>query len=218
MNPRWRKYAAVLTALLIVQGGLFYAVAMRSERIAPVAPLSLFPADAGPWHMYRDIPIESDVQDVLRADDTLNRVYAGPDPTYPAYLFIAYFKSQRYGQAPHSPKNCLPGSGWEPRESAAIELTVPGRAAPIVANRYLVARGDEESVVLYWYQSHNRIIASEFGAKFWLVADAIRYNRSDSALVKVVVPVHESDSETATRQAAEFVRAVFPAVMKQLPR
>jgi hypothetical protein len=70
---------------------------------------------------------------------------------------------------------------------------------------------------LYWYQSHNRIIAGEFAAKFWLIADSIKYHRSDSALVKIVVPVRNGDSTGATSEATEFVKAVFPALSAQLP-
>jgi hypothetical protein len=70
---------------------------------------------------------------------------------------------------------------------------------------------------LYWYQSHNRVIASEYFAKFWLVADAIRYNRSDTALVKIVVPVRNEDIETATATGISFTQTVFPSVLKQLP-
>ena len=167
--------------------------------------------------MYKDVPIEKEVQDVLRADDTLNRIYMGPESNSAAFLFIAFFKTQRSGQAPHSPKNCLPGAGWEPMESAPLTITVPGRAQPLIANRYVVARGDDKSVVLYWYQSHNRIIAGEFEAKFWLIADSIRYHRSDSALVKVVVPANGGDTEAATKHAVDFVQSVFPAIAKQLP-
>jgi EpsI family protein len=81
----------------------------------------------------------------------------------------------------------------------------------------VIARGDEQSLVLYWYQSHDRVIAGEFSAKLWLVSDAIRYRRSDTALVRVVVPV------SGTREAAEetgiaFVRAVYPDLVRQLPK
>ncbi len=214
--PRGR-YVVALSALLVLQGAMFYAVAMRKETVPVVLPLSLFPEDAGGWHMYRDVPIEPEVQDILKADDTLNRIYVSPDNSSAAFLFIAFFKSQRYGQAPHSPKNCLPGSGWEPLESEPLTITVPGRSEPVVTNRYLVARGEEQSVVLYWYQSHSRIIAGEFAAKFWLIADSIKYHRSDSALVKVVVPVKDGNSAAATRSAVEFVKAMFPTLEKQLP-
>ena len=88
-------------------------------------------------------------------------------------------------------------------------MAVPGRAEPIAINRYLTARGDEKSVTLYWYQSHDRIIAGEFTAKFWLIADSIRYHRSDTSLVKIVVPVRDGDADAATKTAIEFVKAVF---------
>jgi EpsI family protein len=211
------RYARVLTAVLLLQGAAFYAVASRSERAPLVSPLSLFPSAFGGWTMARDVPLEKEVQDVLKADDTLNRVYVDSSHTGYAFLFIAYFKTQRYGQAPHSPKNCLPGSGWEPVETGRQTIGVPGWNAPIVTNRYVVENGDEKSVVLYWYQTHNRIIASEYWAKFWLVVDSIRYRRSDTALVKIVVPVHDNDIGAATAVGVQFVQALFPSLLRQLP-
>jgi EpsI family protein len=211
------RYARVLTLLLLLQGAVFYATAMRKENVPSVQPLSLFPTELGDWQMHLDVPIEPEVLEVLKADDTLNRVYENRAHTAGAFLFVGFFKTQRYGQAPHSPKNCLPGSGWEPVDTSKIEIKVEGRAEPIVANHYLVARGDEKSVVLYWYQSHNRVIAGEFSAKFWLIADSIRYHRSDSALVKIVVPVRDGDSAQATRTAVEFAQAIYPPLSVQLP-
>jgi EpsI family protein len=211
------KYTIALTVLLLVQGSIYYAVAMRDEALPQVKPLSQFPAEVGTWRQYKEYPIEKEMLDILKADDTLNRLYAGPDVDNPAFLFIAFFKTQRSGQAPHSPKNCLPGSGWEPLDSDPVTIAVPGRSEPIVSNRYLVARGDEKSVVLYWYQSHNRVIAGEFAAKFWLIADSIKYHRSDSALVRIIVPVRHDDAEGATKTAIEFVKAIFPSLAQQLP-
>jgi EpsI family protein len=73
-------------------------------------------------------------------------------------------------------------------------------------------------MVLYWYQSHGRIIAREFSAKVWLVADAVRYRRSDTALVRIIVPVRNGAREAAEQTAVEFVRAVYPDLAGQLPR
>jgi EpsI family protein len=211
------KYVRVLTVMLLLQAAAFYAVALRSEDVPRVLPLSLFPSELGGWRMAQDVAIEREVLDVLKADDTLNRVYLDPSQTASAYLFIAYFKTQRAGQAPHSPKNCLPGSGWEPLESGTQSVDIPGRPEPVVTNRYVVAHGDQKSVVLYWYQSHNRIIASEYSAKFWLVADSIRYNRSDSALVKIVSPVGETGIDAAAKSGVAFIQALFPHLLRQLP-
>ena len=217
MSIPGNRYARVLTAVLLLETTAFYAIASRSERAPLVSPLTLFPPALGGWTLARDVPIEKEVQDVLRADDTLNRVYVNSSQTDYAFLFIAYFKTQRYGQAPHSPKNCLPGAGWEPVETGRQTIDVPGWSAPIVANRYVVAHGDDKSVVLYWYQTHNRIIASEYWAKFWLVVDSIRYRRSDTSLVKIVVPVHDNDIGAATAVGVQFIQAMFPSVLKQFP-
>jgi EpsI family protein len=211
------KYARIVTAALILQGIVFYAVALRAENTPTVSPLDDFPANVTGWQMYKDVKIEQETLDVLKADDTLNRVYINPAHDTSTFLFIAFFKTQRYGQSPHSPKNCLPGNGYEPIESGVMTVAIPGRSEPVQVNRYLTARGDEKSVTLYWYQSHDRIIAGEFAARFWLIADSIRFHRSDTSLVKIVVPVRDGDADAATRTAVDFMKAVFPPLTRQLP-
>jgi EpsI family protein len=211
------RYTGILSVVLLLQAGAYHAVASRPDLTPAVRPLSDFPAIVDNWRMTRDWPLEKEVADVLKADDTLNREYVNAGQTEHALLFIAFFKTQRYGQAPHSPKNCLPGAGWEPTMEGTIPVAVLGRAEPIVVNRYIVTRGEERSAVLYWYQSHNRVIASEYSAKFWLVADSIRYRRSDTALVRVVVPVNQTDVGTAVKIGTDFISAIFPNVSRQIP-
>ena len=212
------QYARLLTVVLVLQAGAYYAVAMRTETTPDVAPLSAFPKASNGWRMAQDAPLEKEVLDVLKADATLNRRYVNPSGTGAAYLFTAFFKTQRNGQAPHSPKNCLPGAGWTPLEDTKISMPVPGWPEPITTNKYVVQHGADKSVTLYWYQSHQRVIASEYSAKFWLVADAIRYRRSDTALVRVVVPVQGNAVDRATQAAVEFVQALFPDILRQLPQ
>lgn len=212
-----QKYVRPLLLLLLLQAVAFYALAFRPERVPSILPLIAFPDHIGTWRMVKEIPVEKEVQDILRADDTLNRVYFAPG-FGESYLWIAYFKTQRYGQAPHSPKNCLPGSGWEPVPGASGPLTmrVPGWETPITINRYVVQHGDERSVSLYWYQSHGRVIAAELAAKFWLVADSVRYRRSDTALIRVTVPVNGSVQQ-AVDTGVNFVQTLFPLLQQQMP-
>ena len=212
------KYARVLTVLLVVQGVLLYGVALRPENVPAVGRLDAFPMQVPGWQMKQVSPIEDEVKEILKADDLLSRWYVNDSETASAYFFIAFFKTQREGQAPHSPKNCLPGSGYEALESFPIDIPVSGRAQPIHVNRYLTARGEDKSVTLYWYQSHNRIIADEFAARFYLIVDSIRYHRSDTALVKIVVPVRGGDADLATTTAVGFAQAMWPDVVRQLPR
>jgi EpsI family protein len=207
----------ILMVILLVQAVAYYAVASRSEKIPFMAPLAAFPRNFANWTLDVEFPIEKEVQDVLKADDTLNRIYVTPGRAASVSFFIAYFKTQRYGQSPHSPKNCLPGSGWQANEDRTVSVALSGNTR-ILIKEYVVGRGEQESVVLYWYQSHGRVIAHELDAKMWLVADAIRYHRSDTALVRVIAPVTNNDRAAAERTALDFVRDVYPHVVVQLPR
>jgi EpsI family protein len=153
----------------------------------------------GEWHAVREGVIEPEEKEVLRADDYLSRNYAAPGKV--ASLFVAYFRSQRAGQTPHSPKNCLPGSGWTWSVSDTIRVNIRGRAEAIEINRYIVSKGDEHAVVLYWYQSRDRVVAGEYRAAMFTAWDALRYNRTDTELVRVVTPVAQN--------GVEFIQASF---------
>jgi EpsI family protein len=201
------------TLLIVLQGALIYS-AVRPEAIPAGRSLSAVPAMLGPWKLAQEGVIDDDTRNVLKADDLLNRFYASGNQG--ANLFVAAFRSQRNGKAPHSPKNCLPGSGWTPLNSGTEAIDV-GRAMPIVVNRYVVAHGDDRSLVLYWYQSRDRAIASEYTAKFWVVVDAMRLNRTDTALVRVVVPILNRDEDAAAKSATDFVKAFYGTLREYLP-
>ncbi|HKD05789.1 MAG TPA: EpsI family protein [Bryobacteraceae bacterium] len=209
------KYGRVLAVVLILQTILFYA-ASRGESTPLAAPLSAFPATLGPWQMAQEGVVEKEEMDVLRADDVLTRLYVDPADRASASLFIAYFRTQRTGQAPHSPKNCLPGSGWQPEQSGKVDI--PVGAESIHVNRYLVSNGDDQSLVIYWYQSQSRVIADEFAAKFYLVADSIRKHRSDTALIRVVVPASAGQAAHADEISRSFVQAAYPVIKSYLPQ
>ncbi|HVO99612.1 MAG TPA: EpsI family protein [Bryobacteraceae bacterium] len=207
--------ARLVTVFLIIQTALLYS-SIRSEYIPPSRPLSEVPREFGPWTMVQEGNVDKEIQDVLKADDLLNRVYIAPGSSAQVSLFVASFRTQRNGKTPHSPKNCLPGSGWTQLSSDKYPINV-GKAAPIVVNRYVIFHGEERELVFYWYQSRNRVVADEFEAKFWVLADAIRLNRTDTALVRVIVPIHEKDEELATQTGVEFVKAFFGTLQQHLP-
>jgi EpsI family protein len=210
-------HARALTLVLLLQIVAFYALASRKELEPNPRPLSEFPSIIGSWEQAAEFPMEKEVQEVLRADDTVNRTYVDRTARTAANMFVAFFKTQRRGQSPHSPKNCLPAAGWEPSAVGAIDVDVTGKAPRRISiNRYIVSRGNDKSVVLYWYQSHGRVIADELSAKLWLVADAIRYRRSDTALVRVTVPILGRDDQAVVGTAVAFVQALYPVIENHL--
>jgi EpsI family protein len=232
MSAFWNnRYVRILTILLAVQAVLFYTASHGDSR--PLRqPLSAFPEKLPGWQMSSQNVVDKDTIEVLKADDVVSRFYvrdsitdfAPRTPEASARLlanteefFVAYFSTQQQGQSPHSPKNCLPGAGWQQTETGELTVPIPELNTPITINKYIISKGTQTSVVLYWYQSHGRVVANEFAAKFYLVSDSMRYHRSDTAIVRVVAPVLHDDVASALKSATDFVQAVFPAVYHFLP-
>lgn len=133
-------------------------------------------------------------------------------------LFIAYFPSQRTGSTIHSPKNCLPGSGWVPVESLHIPVTRPD-GSEISVNRYIIQKSNSRRLVIYWYQAHDRVVASEYWAKVFMVADAFRLNRTDGALIRAITSLTESETPADGQKRVEaFLASVFPILPEYIPR
>jgi EpsI family protein len=160
--------------------------------------------------------MEQEIKDVLRADDYVTRDYAA-SATQVANLFVAFFKTQRAGQTPHSPKNCLPGSGWVWTVSDTIPVAVPGRETPIEINRYVIAKGEDKAVVLYWYQSRDRVVAREYQAAAYVAWDALRYNRTDTSIVKVTVRIVNNQEDASTQTGVDFIQSFFATLRQYFP-
>jgi EpsI family protein len=212
----YRRFFAALA--LLVSTALFLQARSHKEVFPPRLPLTSFPKQLGPW-TGSDVEIPKDVLEVLGPGDFLLRVYQNEDQHQPyADIFVAYFPSQRAGDTIHSPKNCLPGAGWTPVESSQIDLTLPGDA-PFAVNRYIIAKGGERQLVLYWYLAHNRTVASEYWAKVYLVTDSIRMNRSDGSLVRLTTHMLPGESvDAAMNRLTPFAGEVVPLLNQYIPQ
>jgi len=215
----------LVPVFLLAQAALIHWASGRERAPAPPA-LGSFPTAFGAWRQLSEDPIAADVADQLRADQILSRTYMRTsilDATLPATtgpvvgLFVAWFQSQRAGTSqPHSPKVCLPASGWIPAVTG--EVTMDTAAGVITVNRYIVVNHGQRDVVLYWYQGWRRVTAGEWAAKFWLVADALRDRRTDTALVRVVAQSGDGGDQAATAAATGFAQVLYPLLRENLPR
>jgi EpsI family protein len=197
----------LVCAVLIAATALVARAAQSS--VATTAKLDAVPLAIGGWQGVVASPLDREVVRELGADAYINRTYrqAGAPPLG---LYVAYYTSQRPGASIHSPLNCLPGTGWEPVSVDTLRVAMPNGASGAV-RQMLVQKREERALVLYWYQVHGRMIASELASRGYLIADTIATHRTDAALVRVVVPVTGSGRE-AERQGAAFVRALLPAL------
>lgn len=203
------RFGCMLFVLVTASFG--YRALPHGRSVALPVHLAAVPLKVGQWRG-TDVPLETRVVKALGTDDYLNRLYTGPDGSEVG-LYVGYFGMQRTDESIHSPRNCLPGTGWQPIGSSYISLQLPdGRQIRI--NQYLVQKGFDRQVVLYWYQSHGRVVASEYRAKLDMVLDAITRHRTDSALVRVNTPLTGAGKD----RAAAFVSDIWPELDQQLPK
>jgi EpsI family protein len=213
-----------IVAALLIAGALYLTSATKSESVPLRQPLSQMPSQIGAWEEIKSTEFDLDTMKILGVDSYINRQYAGPGNAM-AGLYIGYYESQRQGDTIHSPLNCLPGSGWNPilRDAIVIPIhsdSLNSQPKQIRINRIVVQKGLDKQVVLYWYQGHGRVVASEYWAKIYTVMDALKSNRTDAALVRVISPVKGSDKaaqEISGEQAVDFVKTLFPLLGHYLP-
>jgi EpsI family protein len=211
----------ILTAMFVFTG-LVLAQASRAEPTPIRESLSSLPLILGDWQGRVERDFAPEIVRILGVDDYTTRSYFSLDGRRLG-LYIGYHSSQRQGDTIHSPLNCLPGAGWTPREQERITLDVSDPASgsrAVEINRVVIERGLDRQLVLYWYQSHDRVVASEYWGKIYTVVDAIRLNRTDAALLRVVAPVpsrEPADLVAADRAARAFVQALFPHLRRHLP-
>ncbi|MBB5316877.1 exosortase C-terminal domain/associated protein EpsI [Tunturibacter empetritectus] len=195
-----------------------------TDRIPASQPLSQMPERFGDWSA-QDVPLTDDTLAVLGKGDFLNRVYTGQPAAAgspmtkaaPISLFIGYFASQRTGQTMHSPQNCLPGAGWTFDSQRYTSFQdINGKQYKV--GEYVISNGDIKQFVIYWYQAHGRSIPNEYKAKLYMVADAIRTNRTDGALVRVITQVLPWESlDSARDRATQFTQQMAPNLPRFIP-
>src|SRR5215467_5619839 len=179
MTAATTKSSAVrftLASLLLASVAVLLHAHDRGDIFPPRIPLRSFPEQIGAWRG-NDQELPEDQLRILGYPEYVLRDYIEQDEPQPnVNLFLAYYKTQRTGETPHSPQNCLPGHGWSPVQSSRIMMSMPNHA-PFPVNRYVIARGDARQLVLYWFWAHDRGVASEYWNKYYLVRDSIRMNR-----------------------------------------
>ena len=213
MSRRCFLICVLLVAAWIARGHLG-----APARAGSAGSLALFPVAIGPW-TGRDSPLEPDVVRTAAVDDYMNRYYRTGSVS--VGLYVGYYKSQRQGQALHSPLFCLPGQGWEPTKTEAVDVRIPSDNTTRTINALVVEKGVDRLMVLYWYQTLNRVTASEYWRKLFLVTDAFSSGRTDVALVRIIAPIDSLDPASEARAlnlTRPFAERILPEVQKRLFR
>ena len=213
-------FAVAVAMLLCTWGSL--QVLSHGEPLISKKPFSEFPLTINSRWQGKELGMDREVLDVLKLTDYMMRAYtpvraAQLDSGFklPVYLYVGYYQSQRTGATYHSPKNCLPGAGWQFVEAEPAVVTGP-HGAQVEINKVLIQKGLDKQVILYWYQDRGRVMASEYWAKAYLIWDAMTLHRTDGSLVRISLPVGAS-VEDSYRQGFAFLEDSWPILQEYLP-
>jgi EpsI family protein len=203
--------AALIVALLVSTAAAERVVSGEEATVAR-ASLDALPFAVDGWQGRPAAPLARDVVAVLGVDEHVYRTYVRDG--VPLNLYAGYYDSQRRGDAIHSPQNCLPGAGWRPVESGRLQI--PSDRGPVEVNRYVIQKGPQRQVALYWYQGRGRVVANEYTNKALLMWDAATRRRTNGGLVRIIVPVM-STTEHATEHASRFAASLLPHLQRAMP-
>ena len=213
LSPRF-----LIPALLMFATAVGLQAHSQDEVFPPRQLLSSLPAQIDGW-TGTDETLDQPTLDILGPGEFLVRDYEDASQQKPwISLFIAYFPTQKMGDTIHSPNHCLPGAGWVPTVREVVQLTAPdGTTFPV--NRYVVSKAGDRQIVLYWFQAHGRAVASEYSAKYYLIADSIRLHRSDGALIRFMSPMFPGESpEAAQTRIMGLGNHFLPVLDNYIPR
>lgn len=214
MRNRAMTVRFAIVALVLLGGTMLLHAMSHGEPIIPREPLKDLPYTLGGW-TGKEYPLEQRIVQAVSVTDYTNRVYL-KSQTPPVDLYIGYYASQRTGDTIHSPKNCLPGAGWDPIHSGYATIPLSD-SQQIKVNEYVIAQGLDRQLVFYWYQGRGRVIASEYWGKFWMIDDAITHNRTDGALVRLITPILDGNTQDAHARLEKFTDMIFPSLSKFIP-
>jgi EpsI family protein len=203
-----------ITAGVLLGASLILHTVSHGESIIPHQPLQEIPYALANWSG-EERPLQSQVVQAVGVSDYTSRIYLSPSEL-PVDLYVGYYASQRTGDTIHSPKNCLPGSGWDPVKSDYLTISIPGRPT-IVVNEYMIQKDQNKELVFYWYQSRGRVIASEYSGKFWMMVDAVSRNRTDGSLVREVTPMNDGEASARAR-LIKFTQIIYPKIDAIIPK
>ncbi len=178
-----------------------------------------FPMKMGSWKG-TDIGMEQQFIEKLKFDDYIIGNYSRATDRLPVNLYVAYYASQRKGASAHSPKSCMPGDGWRigDFEQRQVSDLMTAKGSSLIVNRTVISKGNSRQLVYYWFQQRGRIITNEYLVKLYLFWDALTQQRTDGALVRLVLTLPEgSDEAEADKKMADFLIAIFPTLEQYVP-
>jgi EpsI family protein len=188
----------------------------RAEALPTRQSFTLFPNNIGSWTGKRS-SLDAVYLDALKLDDYVIADYRRPGEQS-VNFYVAWYNSQRSGQSAHSPRSCLPGGGWRIDSLTQVAIPAPAAGNALNVNRMLISQGDQRQLMYYWFQQRGRAVTSEYLVKWYLFWDALTRNRTDGALVRLIVPLGRGTEIAAAETTLnEFAAGIADSLPRFIP-
>lgn len=209
------KKAVIAVALMMVTFTYLKFMGHGTEA-PPLKSFSTFPKQIGEF-IGNEQFFTDEIYAAVGVDDSALISYVNPLNVYESVqLYIGYYKSQRKGDMIHSPKNCMPGSGWEITSSSLEDIEQKnGKTISII--KLILEKGAEKQIVLYWFHGRGRIINSEYKQKIYLVIDSIIRSRTDDSFVRLISPVIDKKDDETLAYMKQFIKDLLPVLDEYIP-
>jgi EpsI family protein len=204
----------LILILLVLTGALTYTLRYLQVEPDKMADFSLVPQVLGDWRG-EEYEFSQVTYDILKATSTTMRAYRSDADMIPI-LFIGYFKDQKYGSQIHSPRHCLPGSGWGILSHRQQIMDFHGISLPI--NRVVIGNRDDRQLMYYWFETRSGNITSEFALKFNLFLNALLMRPTDAAFIRLTVDLPRGGSEKSGEEILDkFLIDFYDSIENSLP-
>ncbi len=206
-NLRYLVVTAIMALTAVV-------MTTHDERVTPLPrPLAAFPTHVGDWRMIRDSQFDQATLDVLKPTEYLAKRYQRGDAAV-IDLYVGYHDGAAKAGPLHSPKNCLPGSGWY--EASSREVTIPLGDGDLRAVEAVYRKGEHAELFLYWFEVAGEAVTNEYALKLREVLHAMRQGRRDACFIRISTPM-ASSREQAAERITSFLRDARPMLRQHLP-
>jgi EpsI family protein len=206
-----------LIAAILLIAAIIYVNFLSSVQAVPLLhSLDDFPKQLGQFTMVAEQNFSDSVMNSLGVDHYIMREYQDK-AGYPLWLYIGYYESQTEGEIIHSPKHCMPGSGWNAIQTEKISVPAPGdKNSSYTINQMLLQKGIDKQLAHYWYHSRGRVVADEYWDRAYMILDSILKRRSDGALVRITGPGNNLSADIDNQKA--FVTDLLNNIDLYLPK
>jgi EpsI family protein len=211
-----KTFRYILTIVILLAAAALNYYFAKPDISLPRKSLAEFPKSLGDWTAISDQEMDKQSLEILKVDDYFMRNYRNSRGEVIG-LYIGYFKAQNETKGIHSPRQCLPGSGWSPVNIAVYQMAAPGHNPETVpVNKFIMGKGLERQLYLFWYHGRGRIYASEYWNKIYLIWDGLTKKRTDGALVRVNIPII-GNTEEALKTQSDFIQLFLPLLKEYIP-